>query len=1360
MNKDIYVFPTLRKFDNFESLMKTEIDDPIFSFLEDKVEMENLYDSKYCFVLGEPGYGKSRLLKEVVLRSVNHNKKAFYIDLKKLKGNFHNEINSYIEEATEIKETEIGDIDELRLLKTPSFKLTNSVSTVICFDGLDEVTQGEEFSNIVDNIKIFTNKFNKCTIFVSCRTHQYQKYHNLFDDTKISYIRVEPFSHKQVFDYLNNYGISDDDKDRLLHNISFQNRNLVIQVPRYLMMLGKLFKQKDIDYVIDLNISQLFEKFIYMKLKEEGKKEYISGVSKTELIMRVLEKLALIMEIYQTNIISKDELITFFDDVKSNLNINFLQQVSLDELYERTVLKDYIDSIEFENTEFQEYLAAKEIIRIGKQDQVIFDLSVEPQTREIYPSWFNTIRFLLYLDIGLLRPILEFGDYDNKNLKDPEYHKLLSTTNLENLDLKDKFDIFKNIFLYYQNISHYIDINLAKNLSLYYNKKHLNVIKDSIDQRKYSGENLFIRESNSSRILYFLIERNLLTKDQISYWKEKYLKIIKRDTKNEVLVRSSIAILGKLKDINILKEIYHEIDLDQQHIQDEFIHACIGCNSDDKFSIELYIKATKWKNINSRHGLYEIKKLDNILIYLDRLINDDIFLTNFLYYEDIFKETDHILIDNIDSIYNKRIEDKLKELIIYSITNKYYYKCEKSEFIKGISKLVYKNDNNFIFEVLQKLKSIKDNYSFFLHSQEMFSILLQKSQIKQFIESVRKIERGADFAYNVLFKIKYSGGENSDIIYEEGRKYLPEVYTQYDEISKKQKRKQIEDEEKRIISLYKTFQLLLEPEPKKYSDSVFGYYLQHKDDLNGIIKQKDKDRLIHLVRNVVLNKINPLEQNLKIDSFSDGATQYTTTNLIIMFRDCLEILQEFKIDVHEDRQKVLSFIPFAYEEQLQIIFNIVPNPSSDEINKLLSVYDGSRGDDLPIHQPLSFIKSCKKYNIKESVVVLKLLVDNERLRDYERITAFETINSLVPDEKYNIKIFNEYLGVKGTELFQLAEKANEYLSSHFSNEDAIQWRFKEIKNRVIPFKIPWGKTYSPTTMESELSDKEFAKPLMDLKNPKYKRNFYDLLDYSFKVYKKGEDFYQYCEYIWEIIVSYFANLREKKSIGVLVELEEYLNKKSRVFGINWFRLKLIKLKRHYLLYIGKPINISDCIKQYNELKERQYLEISTPFDLYNLVDEVIETDLKKFVESEGFYKTVELVKGSQEDLIQKTIKTQFEISFLRRGFREYEVNIQREEHLLDDKRSDFLISYGFVSPILIEIKRLDNNEITNDNKRLNYRKKLLQYIEGFNCQYGVFFILRIKEHPTIDNMKKKLNKVYENDKNISVKYLDCLKKMN
>ncbi len=144
---------------------------------------------------------------------------------------------------------------------------------------------------------------------------------------------------------------------------------------------------------------------------------------------------------------------------------------------------------------------------------------------------------------------------------------------------------------------------------------------------------------------------------------------------------------------------------------------------------------------------------------------------------------------------------------------------------------------------------------------------------------------------------------------------------------------------------------------------------------------------------------------------------------------------------------------------------------------------------------------------------------------------------------------------------------------------------------------------------------------------------------------------------------------------------------------------------------------------------------------------------------EGAYKFISYVKRKQEDLIQKTIKTQFENCLLKKGLRGNEVNIKREEQLLDDKRTDFLISYGFIGPILIETKLLHRDEVIFEKARKKYKSTLLNYIKGTKSDIGIFLIFRIDKNKkySLKDYIPKVKDVYEDCDNVEVIGLDCIK---
>jgi hypothetical protein len=465
------------------------------------------------------------------------------------------------------------------------------------------------------------------------------------------------------------------------------------------------------------------------------------------------------------------------------------------------------------------------------------------------------------------------------------------------------------------------------------------------------------------------------------------------------------------------------------------------------------------------------------------------------------------------------------------------------------------------------------------------------------------------------------------------------------------------------------------------------------------------------------------------------------------------------IDISKYRGKIISYIPYAHDPlynrqsgQLEAIFSLLQKFNNDEIGLLLKIYGGKRKDDLAHFYPKNFVDAIDKYKIVEAIPILKGFV-NKGYDLHIRIAALNSIANIKPDERYFNEVFERFK-TSSDESYSLAEYANKYLIEKYSNPDAIRWRFEQLIKRIDPFERQM-EIHKIAFEEKVLIKKEFAQPIYNLKDSSYLDRFINLLDKSLEIYRRGDEYREYARYLWEIIVTYFKNLKEDRSYHPLKELENYVLENSSRPGINWFKDKLRELKREYLNYIGKPQYFSECIKKYNRFKEQQYLEIATTRDLFEILQNIVENDLRQWVEDEGAYKFIINAKRPQEALIQKTIKTQFEYSLLRRGVRNSD--IIREPQLLDDYRPDFLIYYGFIGPVFIEIKRLDNDEIQKPAERLKYSKKLKKYMEGTKSEYGIYLIFRIKEGKDLNDYIKKIRESLYEEKRISVIPLDCIK---
>ncbi len=1315
-----YIIPQIRILHSFEdarSKLETyggfDLDD------EGEKTLEDYFIFPRTFVVAEAGYGKTRLLQELVSCYKRNGKVSIYADLKKLSPS--GDLGDFIKSQADrrINLSKISDHDKL----------------FICLDALDEVRQ-EYFSGVVEKIKDFASKYHKVNLVISSRWHFFQKYQELFIDLDFRYAHISPFSLDKVRLYLKQKSLSEENINKLLDSLQFSHRDLIIQTPRYLELLVGYIKEKGIKDVGSLTRSDLFEHFIYKKLEIEDKK---LNSQKRSPIKRVLEKLALVMEIYQTNILKKDELMTFFDDLRSDLKVSLLQQIPLEVFYDETVLKDNIDTIEFDNTEFQEYLAAKEIIRLGHTQQVIFDLSVDPQLREIYPSWFNTLTFVIELDISLLKPILDFGGHKRGGwIQDKEYHRFLTRVNLHQLPKSDQKDIFEEIFSYYQSIRHWIDWNIAKNLAAYFDPSQHDILKSYLDKKSYrSVEERFVQLGNLAQIIGFILERDIFNSTEKAYWRDKLISFTKDRNENGVLQRNALFALQNFKDDSIIDAVANVWNRSDQLIKDRFLELCIEVNPNYDSSLKFFIEGVKSDSIHARYGLYRVSNSQAINKLLQHFIDDEEFLSKFLDREIIFKERDKQLIANIRSVWNETVKDRLQVLIKKAFESKQWYHSERSEFIKNISLLLKEKDRDYIFELINQINSSEKLKKNLFSLQSIFISLLEKDQVERFVGMLSKLEHGNRVALWSLQQIKFSPRPEAEEIYEEGRKYLTKEYTETEKSWGKQRRKPTAEDQ-----VYRDFQRKLLPSPDVFMEDVFEFYDRNSEAIDKKITDAEKERLIKLVTDSVFDKFDPAVQKVKITKEGDGGKTYETHFWIHIFGDCLLVAQKLKIDVSKYRSKIISYIPFAYHEHLKAIFVLVKDIKPAESKCLLKVYT-NRNSDLWRHTPGNLIEVSQQYVIIEAVPILREFVHREEFPIYERISTLEASEGIIPDKHFLRSVFKRYLKTQK----KLAEKANKLLIEKHKDQKAIHWMFEQIQKSAFTFIEPEG-AHSVGEKEAELHDKDFASPLMKLKDSRYQNKFLELLLNSFRLIKKDKLYYPYAQYIWQIVYAYFDNLKEEKSYKPLKDIEDYLKKHSSEKGANWFSGRIRELRRSYMNFIGKPRNVSECIQVYNNFKAGQYLDITSPRDLLETAKDIINSELKTWVIGEGR----KIMKTSETE-VQKYIKMQLENGFLRRGFRPQEVIVIREPQLQDDKRTDFLIFYGYIGPIIIEVKLSRSSDLTGRLETKKSFKSLKHYMDNYKAYFGIFLVINNQSAKKASNWTthlRKLEKTYERIENVEV----------
>lgn len=412
-NKLNYIIPQFVKYQNVDDLLENNNHHSLFN--ENNLSINDVLTENFVCIVGEPGIGKSRLLDEVKERILP---KPFFC------------------KASKFTDLSVPKENEYCII-----------------DALDEV-EGYLFYNVLQSIKHYKKENPKVKVLFTCRKHYVASYARHFADCNyLTFIEICRLSERDVMNVISgNCNCS----EATLENINKSPKlKELITIPRYLTFLLEYIKQKG----ECLNIGELFEYMIVCSIKAAI--ESYKGIQNTEsiriLLQRLLEKMAFVMEISRKDQISKDELYTILDGIKGNMTQMFIANFDL--LYfESRILKDTDGTLQFENTELQEYLAAKELCRQDNIESVLYDVAVHKELKHIYPNWYDVIPHISYSKdrIHTFINVFKFIISYESNLENESFRNLLKYIDPSVLSIQQKEELFSIIFEHYQCVPAYI----------------------------------------------------------------------------------------------------------------------------------------------------------------------------------------------------------------------------------------------------------------------------------------------------------------------------------------------------------------------------------------------------------------------------------------------------------------------------------------------------------------------------------------------------------------------------------------------------------------------------------------------------------------------------------------------------------------------------------------------------------------------------------------------------------------------------------------------------------------------------------------------------------------------------------------
>lgn len=1334
MDDKRYILPITRVAVSFDEAKKDYDEKGSFVFWGDRMptSIEALARGTRNMIVGEPGVGKTELIKRINSQLEKDGYETNLIPLRSIKS--------------------IHEIDDF--MAKP-----NEKPKALLLDALDE-TPAAFFTDILEKIKEVSESNPDVAVYISARWVFAQKYSSSFSGYR--FITVMPFTSKQMNEYLVQGGRTEADVNALFRRVmQFSHGRLIIQVPRYLFLFEDYLEGKDINTIDAISRDELFEHFIYKRLeKEAGDDE--KKKERLPILKRTLEKLALVMEIYQTNAITREDLVTFFDDLESDLKVVFLTQFEMEDLLSGSVLqvsKEGTDKIEFDNAEFQEYLAAKEITRLPEPRRAAFSFVTDPDAGDIYPSWFNALSFFVDMEPEALEQIVDYSGMRSRppRVLDEGFITFLSRVSPASIPSEVRQRIFMDVLGYHEASLQWISGPLTSALPGFFDPKLESFLKEKVEEAEVmEGAQRYVRLGNLAYIIAYLYEAKKPLDN--TYWRPRLVSYALEVDENTVLARHALVALGWLGDESVIEELFALNGNGDNLIIEAFVSMCRELNPNNPRSVESFISTVSRNDLHGRYGLYEITEQAAIKQFLRAYNENDRFRREFLDDTSIFKDQDSQLIDHIRAT----ADEEMRELVMEAIVNSAHYSVAhtrgKSAFVAGLMSFLKEGDPDFIPKLIRKINAAPDGNTSLYFAQEFFVDLLTADDVPGYVAAMRAADRETWTMVNTLARIKFSGREDADAVYEAGRELLAEEYQRQEEIRAQPAVDHDHMHDERIIS---EFRLLLEPAPGQYMTSVFHEYNSSADKLETLMSDEEKNRFDELITGSALNH-DPAQSGLTItEQSADGNTRtYTASGAAHTYGDALIAAKRRGIDITPFRNNLARFIPFAHNEELKTVFELVPNFTPQELEPMVGIYR-DHNTDLWRYQPDNFIEFAEKYNFAAAAPILRDFVREGSFRKYDRVEALSVAELLRPDAAFLREVFNLYRESENVDENAISNAANGLLITRHADAEAIRWRVDQLKGRAAAHREPqkgYGVVRDVTPFDDEMRySKEFAKPLMELDVSGFEDVYLGLIDDAMEVWALGAEYHGYAQYLWDIVFAYFDNLKKYKLYRPLRLLEKKILSVSDSEGANWMAARMSTLRRSYLAFISKPLRIAEAIRKYNEARHYSDRKITNSADLFRHLEDAIQTDLRNWVESEGAYQII-LMGGiykskhqEYEKLIQKTLKAQIGYIMIKRGF---ELDLTREADLLDDKRADVLVRYGFVGPIVLEVKLTSNGDLkARDIKATESYASMAQYMRGYGASHGIFLI--------IDNATSKrlsvIEAAYEEIKGVTPVSLKCQK---
>lgn len=1296
-NRLNYIIPPIVEYQNVDDLLENNTHYSLFDTREN-LSIDNLLDENFVCIVGEPGIGKSRLLDEVKEKI---SPKAFFC------------------KASEIKNLSIANENEYCII-----------------DALDEV-DGNKFYNVLQSIKLYKKENPEVKVLFTCRKHYVASYARHFVNcSNLKFIEIQRLGEREVMTIINS-----NCSKKTIENItkSFKLREL-IRIPRYLIFLLKYINQNG----ECLNIGELFEYMIVCSIKAaiEARERIQNTESVRILLQRVIEKVAFVMEIGRKDQISKDELYTILDGIKGNMTQMFIANFDL--LYfESRILKDTNGILQFENTELQEYLAAKELCRQDNIESVLYDIAVNKKLKHIYTNWYDVIPHISYSEdrthtfINVFKLIISY----ESNLENKAFENLLKYVDPSVLSIQQKEDLFSIIFEHYQRVPAYIMWKSSMNnlLQECYTANCDTQIKLPLDKLNK------IQLYNVTVTIEAIVEAKKNSDGIYNYWRQAANNLMaSNDNENKLAALNLYNALKSTSELIRLSEYYSSFT---KKLKEKYCEVTGYMKIADKSVVDCWLNDCYISNPYAINAVLYIEDLPTLIYAYSKIIEDGKLCEFFNEKGSLTVFYELYLKSQFDIAWKGNAESKkLITRIIASFMSNHPYTTHS--LINPIAKQILLDETTgqlFVrsFDCIWDLEELFGCFDAEFIDIEFISYLDK-------LLSEAKIEdwRIDGILTNLINKIRNDENKKDSIV--EYIERYAEIFERWGKESSKTEDKEVNYHNQQLIKIYES---LLDPEVSmsdkydtafKLSQYIDFLQKQKPTPLTNVIKtffqELDLDKII--LERRAPNSFTLPRSLLKIPAFVK----------VLYHLGFLDLLNEYRIILIKTLPNICITRNYDANEIKEIYKSVIGNISNNEKNQVVKWWQDRKDDFMDI-SPDDICTCITDYGI--DALYYKL---DEYIKEYienpnidHRIAASKALDIISNgDYGWDLDRYKELFCVLEDEsIISIKMQCNEIMIKKFQDPKAIVWRIDYFKKNVL--KSSHNETRGFRAISYEEAEMTSTNPYM-FRCLFYIKEYEPLADQMLKLFDFGlnlcvnPETQEYASYLLNQIYHFFVDLNKIHYISMLREKVEELNKTN----VSYLATNIMN-NAEMLFLKNEKTNIVKAIKLYNKCIEYSHLSIRNDGDLRRYFTQIYY-EVQKDIQDQGIYALVRQ-DTLTEDFIQRELKNTIINKCCQMGL-EATIRVDREVTLQDNKRTDLLIRYGLCNPIMVELKLLHNNEIQQDNKRHKYKEKFIQYINATNPCLSVFWVFDV--HKGGDSSKfDELKKEYEDLHYTSVWLTDC-----